>query len=173
MATICPLWVPPTSLVELPSDYVQQHVELAYASTSHASQGRTVDRSFRYLDGGTNAAGIYVPIAYVGGAGYVGVGEVTGPTVLLRDFEVQRNGEAIRVVDQPEATDAMRERANSSDPEITEYAVPVRWLAERDVSDAVQAPGLFASQVTVCKLRDERTIDVVSTAFGLNAHDGG
>ena len=111
--------------------------------------------------------------AYVGGAGYVGVGEVTGPMVLLRDFEVQLNGEAIRVMDQPEATDAMRERANSSDPEITEYAVPVRWLAERDVADAVQAPGLFSSQVTVCKLRDERTIDVVSTAFGLNAHDGG
>ncbi|HEV2809651.1 MAG TPA: helicase C-terminal domain-containing protein, partial [Acidimicrobiales bacterium] len=51
-----------TGRVELPCDYVQQHVELAYASTSHASQGRTVDRSFLYLDGGTNAAGIYVPM---------------------------------------------------------------------------------------------------------------
>ncbi len=111
--------------------------------------------------------------AYVGGAGYVGVGEVTGPMGLLRDFEVQRNGEAIRVVDQPEVSDAMRERAHSSDPEITEYAVPVRWLAERDVTDAVAATGLFSSQVTVCKLRDERTIDVVSNAFGLNANDGG
>ncbi len=111
--------------------------------------------------------------AYVGGAGYVGVGEVTGPMVLLRDLEVQRDGEAIRVVDQPEATDAMPERANSSDPEITEYAVPVRWLAERDVADAVRVPGLFSSQVTVCKLRDERTIDVVSNALGVNAHDDG
>jgi conjugative relaxase-like TrwC/TraI family protein len=51
-----------TGRVEVPPDYVQDHVELAYASTSHASQGRTVDRSFLFLDGGTNAAGIYVPM---------------------------------------------------------------------------------------------------------------
>jgi hypothetical protein len=51
-----------TGRVELPADYVQQHVELAYASTSHASQGRTVDRSLLFLDGATNAAGIYVPM---------------------------------------------------------------------------------------------------------------
>ncbi len=35
--------------VRLPAAYVTQHVELAYAQTSHASQGRTVDRSFLYL----------------------------------------------------------------------------------------------------------------------------
>ncbi len=51
-----------TGRVETPPDYVQKHVELAYAATSHASQGRTVDRSFLFLDGGTNAAGIYVPM---------------------------------------------------------------------------------------------------------------
>jgi hypothetical protein len=51
-----------TGRVELPGDYVQEHVELAYASTSHASQGRTVDRSFLFLDEATNAAGIYVPM---------------------------------------------------------------------------------------------------------------
>lgn len=48
--------------VRLPAAYVAQHVELAYAQTSHASQGRTVDRSFLYLDGPTGAAGIYVPM---------------------------------------------------------------------------------------------------------------
>ncbi len=51
-----------TGRVDLPADYVQEHVELAYASTSHASQGRTVDRSFLFLDEATNAAGIYVPM---------------------------------------------------------------------------------------------------------------
>ena len=34
-----------TGTVRLPADYVQAHVELAYAQTSHATQGRTVDRS--------------------------------------------------------------------------------------------------------------------------------
>ncbi len=48
--------------IRLPSDYVQHHVELGYAQTSHATQGRTVDRSILYLDGPTDARGIYVPL---------------------------------------------------------------------------------------------------------------
>jgi len=40
-------------------------------------------------------------------------------------------------------------------------------LAERDVTDAVMERGLFASQLSACKLRDERTIEAVTTAFGL------
>ena len=48
--------------IRLPAEYVAEHVELAYAETSHASQGRTVDRSFLFLDGPTGAAGIYVPM---------------------------------------------------------------------------------------------------------------
>lgn len=51
-----------TGETRLPADYVHQHVELVYAETSHASQGRTVDRSFLFLDGPTGAAGIYVPM---------------------------------------------------------------------------------------------------------------
>ncbi|MDE0804055.1 MAG: relaxase domain-containing protein [Acidimicrobiales bacterium] len=48
--------------IRLPAEYVAEHVELAYAETSHASQGRTVDRSILFLDGPTGAAGIYVPM---------------------------------------------------------------------------------------------------------------
>ena len=51
-----------TGRVHLPSDYVKDHVQLAYAETSHASQGRTVDRSFLFLDGPAGAAGVYVPM---------------------------------------------------------------------------------------------------------------
>lgn len=46
--------------IRLPADYVQHHVELAYAQTSHATQGRTVDRSILVLDGPTDVRGIYV-----------------------------------------------------------------------------------------------------------------
>ncbi len=52
----------PTGRVTLPADYVAADVELAYAETSHATQGRTVDRSFLYLDGPTGTSGIYVPL---------------------------------------------------------------------------------------------------------------
>ena len=48
--------------VQLPAEYVAHHVELAYAETSHANQGRTVDRSFLYLDGPTDTRGIYVAL---------------------------------------------------------------------------------------------------------------
>ena len=52
----------PTGTVRLPADYVAEHVELAYAQTSHATQGRTVDRSFLLLDGSTDTRGVYVPM---------------------------------------------------------------------------------------------------------------
>ncbi len=48
--------------VQLPDSYVSQHVQLAYAQTSHATQGRTVDRSILVLDGPTDLRGLYVPL---------------------------------------------------------------------------------------------------------------
>ena len=51
-----------TGRIRLDPDYVAGNVELAYAETSHANQGRTVDRSFLYLDAPTDTRGIYVPL---------------------------------------------------------------------------------------------------------------
>jgi hypothetical protein len=51
-----------TGRVRLPPDYVREHVDLGYAETSQANQGRNVDRSLLYLNGPTGAAGIYVPM---------------------------------------------------------------------------------------------------------------
>lgn len=48
--------------VRLPAKYVAEHVELGYAQTSHAAQGRTVDRSILVLDGPSGVRGIYVPL---------------------------------------------------------------------------------------------------------------
>ncbi len=56
----------------------------------------------------------------------------------------------------------------SDDPEETEMIVPVEWIATRSVDEAVREKGLFASRVTVCKLRDEHTIKTVESAFGLD-----
>lgn len=52
----------PNGTVRLPADYVADHVQLGYAQTSHASQGRTVDRSILVLDGPTDLPGLYVPL---------------------------------------------------------------------------------------------------------------
>ncbi|MCP3856217.1 MAG: relaxase domain-containing protein [Actinomycetia bacterium] len=52
----------PSGQVRLPADYVREHVELGYAQTSHATQGRTVDRSILVLDAPTDVRGLYVPM---------------------------------------------------------------------------------------------------------------
>jgi hypothetical protein len=52
----------PIGTVRLPADYVAEHVELGYAQTSHAAQGRTVDRSILVLDQPSDVRGIYVPL---------------------------------------------------------------------------------------------------------------
>ncbi|MCP4963597.1 MAG: relaxase domain-containing protein [Actinomycetia bacterium] len=46
----------------LPAGYVNEHVHLGYAQTSHATQGRTVDRSILVLNGPTDVRGLYVPL---------------------------------------------------------------------------------------------------------------
>ncbi len=51
-----------TGTARLPADYVRDHVELAYGQTSHATQGRTVDRSILLVDTPTDVRGIYVPM---------------------------------------------------------------------------------------------------------------
>ena len=48
--------------IRLPATYVADDVELAYAQTSHAAQGRTVDHSLLLIDGPTDQRGVYVPM---------------------------------------------------------------------------------------------------------------
>ena len=52
----------PTGTITLPADYVNGHVELGYAQTSHASQGRTVDVALLLLDTPTDSRGVYTPM---------------------------------------------------------------------------------------------------------------
>lgn len=44
----------------LPADYVDQHVELAYATTVHGAQGDTVDQAHLLIGDATGAAAAYV-----------------------------------------------------------------------------------------------------------------
>ncbi len=51
-----------TGTVHLPADYVVDHLELGYAQTSHATQGRTVDIGLLLVDGPTDSRGVYTPM---------------------------------------------------------------------------------------------------------------
>ncbi len=105
----------------------------------------------------------------MGGAGYVGIGRVTGEMIAARDADVAVGGQLQPLLDQPEPRAALGENAVSDDPELTEMVVPVEWLAKRPIEEAVWEKGLFASQLIVCKLRDEHTIKTVELAFGLGS----
>jgi hypothetical protein len=52
----------PTGEVRVPAEYAHQHLELGYAQTSHATQGRTVDVALLLVDGPTDARGLYTPM---------------------------------------------------------------------------------------------------------------
>ena len=106
--------------------------------------------------------------AYVGGAGYVGIGRVTGEMEPARHARIEINGGLQPLLDQPELRDDKWQRAASDDPERTEMVVPVEWVGTRPIEEAIWQKGLFASQITACKLKDENTIKTVESAFGLD-----
>jgi hypothetical protein len=51
-----------TGRVRLPAEYVADDLELGYAQTSHANQGRTVDTALLLVDTPTDSRGVYTPM---------------------------------------------------------------------------------------------------------------
>ena len=51
-----------TGTIRLPAEYVAEDLELGYAQTSHATQGRTVDVALLLVDALTDNRGIYTPM---------------------------------------------------------------------------------------------------------------
>jgi conjugative relaxase-like TrwC/TraI family protein len=50
----------PDGTIQLPQDYADQHLELAYAETIHAAQGRTVDHAILLADDTLDSRSVYV-----------------------------------------------------------------------------------------------------------------
>lgn len=94
-------------------------------------------------------------------AGYVGIGEVTGPATTFDIATVQVEGQTVRLAEQKLSAPYRHELGE-------EWVLPVRWIAPtRDRSDPVWAPGMFANQNSACKLRRDSTIQQLTDAFGL------
>jgi conjugative relaxase-like TrwC/TraI family protein len=51
-----------TGTIRLPAQYVAEDLELGYAQTSHATQGRTVDTALLLMDTPTDSRGVYTPM---------------------------------------------------------------------------------------------------------------
>jgi conjugative relaxase-like TrwC/TraI family protein len=109
----------PTGTVNLPAEYVVDHLELGYAQTSQASQGRTVDTALILIDTTTDNRGVYTPMTRGRDANhaYVAIDEhQTMPGILalavFRDWadapaiarQAQLREEKDRVLSRPELT---------------------------------------------------------------------
>jgi ATP-dependent exoDNAse (exonuclease V) alpha subunit len=72
-----------TGTITLPRDYVAEHVELGYAQTSHASQGRTVGIALLLVDSPTESRGIYTPLTRGRHANHAYVVTETNQTAII------------------------------------------------------------------------------------------
>jgi conjugative relaxase-like TrwC/TraI family protein len=59
-----------SGVVQLSAEYVTESLELGYAQTSHATQGRTVDTAFLLVDNPTDSRGVYTPMTRGRGANH-------------------------------------------------------------------------------------------------------
>lgn len=99
--------------------------------------------------------------AYMRGLGYVGLGEVTRPACMIRDFRVDETGASLLQA----GLKALKPEENSEDSDLSEWVVGVRWIKTLGKGQAKTFPGVFANQNVVCKLRHEETLKFVEREF--------
>ncbi|WP_309127108.1 hypothetical protein [Microbacterium sp.] len=102
----------------------------------------------------------------VPGTGYVGVGTVLAPAQRFEDASVKAGGDFVPLASQP-LTGAYPHQGDEID-ENAEWVVPVKWLATVAEKDAYWVKGMFASQHSACKLRQEFTLDRLAERFGIH-----
>lgn len=96
---------------------------------------------------------------YLPQRGYVAVGITLAPARRFDETEVEVDGQK-QLLTELEVTATYRHTPGSSPEhdEIAEYAVPVRWIRAVPADQAYREPGMFASQHSACKLRQDFTL---------------
>jgi hypothetical protein len=122
-----------TGTIRVPAGYAAEHVELGYAQTSHATQGRTVDTGLLLLDTPTDSRGVYTPMTRgrLGNHAYVAVDENhTAVDVLTQ--AVARDW-----IDRPAITRRIELETRQQDPPMW----PSLQTHQHRVPDATAEPG--------------------------------
>lgn len=102
----------------------------------------------------------------VPGTGFVGVGTVLAPAQRFEDALVKVDGESVSLASQ-RLTGAYEHQGEVID-ENAEWVVPVQWLATVPESQAYWVKGMFASQHSACKLRQEFTLERLADHFDIH-----
>lgn len=90
---------------------------------------------------------------YMPRIGYVGVGITTGPAVNYLESDHWKQKEL-----------SGQYAHQNGEPE---YIVPVNWIKTVPLKEAIYGNGLFASQLSTCKLRNQKTLKVLSEGFAV------
>jgi hypothetical protein len=122
-----------TGTVHLPAKYVGEHVELGYAQTSHATQGRTVDVGLLLVDTPTDSRGVYTAMTR---------GRQANHAYVVAD----ENRSAVDVLTQAIARDWIDEPATARRIELEiRHLDPPRWPSlqthQHGGPDAIPEPG--------------------------------
>jgi len=95
------------------------------------------------------------------GLGYVGYGEVAKEAVMIKNFIVENTNKPI--LELPLKAPMASE--NSDNPELSEWAVGIKWFKTVQKNNAKSFKGIFANQNIVCKLRHQETVDFLTREF--------
>lgn len=100
------------------------------------------------------------------GTGYVAVGRTLAPAKRFEDAKVRNGSGWVPLADQQLIGTYSQDR--EVDDDNAEWVVPVEWVTAQPVSNAYWEKGMFASQHSACKLRQEFTLERLANHFGLN-----
>ena len=84
----------------------------------------------------------------------------------MTEFTVSVDGVETPILEAP--LEASNVGSKKDDPELREYMVPVKWIREVPREQAHWEKGLFASQHTACKLRNQFTLERLAQHFDLD-----
>ncbi len=100
------------------------------------------------------------------GTGYVAVGTTLAPAERFEVVEVKAGEQWVSLREQALVGDYRDD--GSRDDDDAEWVVPVAWIDARLESDAYWIKGMFGSQHSACKLRQEFTLERLSAHFRLD-----
>jgi conjugative relaxase-like TrwC/TraI family protein len=140
--------------VVLPADYVARHVELAYATTAHRAQGRTVDTAHAFVSGSATRELLYVSATRGRESNrlYVDLTDDPDPATSHGEGPLSRPGDVLaRILAREgaehsahEALRRAREEAGSLATLVAEYQTIARVADEERWDSALERCGLDA-----------------------------
>ena len=96
---------------------------------------------------------------------YVAIGRVLAPATRFEDAQVRMGGSWTPLVGQ--ALQGTYPTDRETDDDNAEWVVPVEWIDARPLDAGFWEKGMFASQHSACKLRQEFTLERLADHFGI------